>query len=101
MNNKLNIQIKDKKNRRKVRIRNGNILTKEVVIVGALGQKNVVQPYKIQRDEESCLHSSCLLPAENGYRTLIKSIPGSVQSRNITLQKKMNCECLYICTILY
>ena len=63
-------------------------LAKAVVIVGALGQKNVVQPYKIQRDEESGLHSSCLLPAENGYRTLIKSIPGSVQSRNINLQKK-------------
>ena len=86
---------------RKVRIRNRNILTKEVVIVGALGQNNVVQPYKIQRDEESCLHSSCLLPAENGYRTLIKSITGSVQSRNINLQKKTNCESLYICTILY
>ena len=95
MNNKLNIQIKDKKNGRKVRIRNRNILTKELVIVGALGQKNFVQPYKIQRDEESCLHSSCLLPAENGNRTLIKSIPGSVQSRNINLQKKMNCESLY------
>ena len=81
--------------------RNRNILTKEVMIVGALGQKKYVQPYKIQRDEESCLHSTCILSTENGYRTLIKSIPGSVQSRNINLQKKMNCESLYICTILY
>jgi len=40
-----------------------------------------------QKDEESCLHSSCLLPAENGYRTLIKSIPGSVQSRNINFAR--------------
>ena len=38
MNNKLNIQTKHKK-MEKVRIRNRNILTKEVVTVGALGKK--------------------------------------------------------------
>ena len=100
MNNKLNVQIKDKK-WKKGSNKKQKYLDKRGWDCRCPGPKNVVQPYKIQRDEESCLHSSCLLPAENGYRTLIKSIPGSVQSTNINLQKKMNCESLYICTILY
>ena len=53
---------------RKVRIRNRNILTKEVVIVGALGQILCSHiKFKGMRKVAFALHASCLLKMATGH----------------------------------